>query len=502
MTATEHGPEEHSFRRAKRMVRWFSPRELSSAGLRVVLSAIFGAYADKRELQAALDEPDVIDCTAGPAAWVDYVSDLGDGFDPTYSIAYLLARDELEVTTDGKKTKLPRGQLLVMGGDEVYPTADVTSYENRTLGPYRAAFPHSDPPHPILLAVPGNHDWYDGLTAFMRVFCQRSWIGGWRTHQSRSYFAVQLPHRWWLWAIDIQFDTYIDSPQLAYFRRVQEELKAGDGVILCSAKPSWVETKKHAEAYATLDFFQRELIESKDAHVRLNLTGDTHHYARYRAADGATKMTAGGGGAYLSGTHHLPRDLDVPPAESVSRGKSPTVRHEQRHTWPSRGRSWFLSLGVFLLPFKNPSFAFLMAALYGLFGWAAAGVDEATLAGTIEEVAWKIVRSPFVVLLVLVARALVGFTKATGIKRWLVGAFHTAAHVAGVGLSVWLALRLPTWLPMLPDVDFESRPARLAFVALTAAWGAVVGTMVMAAYLCLAQVVRCNVNEVFAAQHL
>ncbi|HYO61657.1 MAG TPA: hypothetical protein VEU29_07135, partial [Actinomycetota bacterium] len=47
-----------------------------------------------------------------------------------------------------------------------------------------------------------------------------------------------------------------------------------------------------------------------------------------------------------------------------------------------------------------------------------------------------------------------------------------------------------------------SRPARLAFVALTAAWGAVVGTMVMAAYLCLAQVVRCNVNEVFAAQHL
>ena len=79
--------------------------------------------------------------------------------------------------------------------------------------------PHSDDP-PALFAVPGNHDWYDGLTAFLRFFCQGGWVGGWKTEQRRSYFAVKLPQRWWLLGIDIQFDTYIDAPQIDYFRTV------------------------------------------------------------------------------------------------------------------------------------------------------------------------------------------------------------------------------------------------------------------------------------------
>ena len=66
-------------------------------------------------------------------------------------------------------------------------------------------------------------------------------MGGWKTEQRRSYFAVKLPQRWWLIGIDIQFDTYIDAPQIAYFRRVAEDIRDGDGVILCTAKPSWVE---------------------------------------------------------------------------------------------------------------------------------------------------------------------------------------------------------------------------------------------------------------------
>ncbi|HEX2294183.1 MAG TPA: metallophosphoesterase [Actinomycetota bacterium] len=487
-------PDEHAFHPQEKMVRWFSPRELANAGLRVVLSAIFGAYADKRELQAALRDPGIVDCAAGDAAWVDYVSDLGDGFHSTYSVAYLLARPELEVTIGGAPLRLPRGNVLVMGGDEVYPTADVDSYQDRTLGPYRAALPHSDAPHPILLAVPGNHDWYDGLTSFMRIFCQGRWVGGWQTKQTRSYFAVQLPHRWWLWAIDIQFDTYIDAPQLAYFRdTVAPKLEAGDGIILCSAKPSWVETQKHAEAYATLDYFERELVEPHGAHVRMNLTGDTHHYVRYRAADGATKITAGGGGAYLSATHHLPTRLDVPPPESVARGKSDPVTHELRHTWPSAKGSRTQTLGVFSLLFKNPSFAFLMGALYALFGWAAVGVERAGLVDTIGEVAWKIARSPFLLVVILVGRALVGFTKSSGAKRWLVGIAHTAAHLVGVGACVWIAAEL---------VEPSSRPGRIAFVGVVAVAGAVVGTMVMAAYLYVADWFGCNTNEVFAAQHL
>ena len=93
---------------------------------------------------------------------------------------------------------------------------------------------------PHLFAIPGNHDWYDGLTSFTRLFTQRSWIGAWRTRQRRSYFALRLSDRWWLWATDIQFDTYIDGPQLEYFRKASADLKDGHRVILATAKPSWV----------------------------------------------------------------------------------------------------------------------------------------------------------------------------------------------------------------------------------------------------------------------
>jgi hypothetical protein len=44
-------PSELGFVR-KPMVRWLDPRQLVDTAVRVVVSGIFGAYADKRELQA------------------------------------------------------------------------------------------------------------------------------------------------------------------------------------------------------------------------------------------------------------------------------------------------------------------------------------------------------------------------------------------------------------------------------------------------------------------
>lgn len=91
---------------------------------------LFGAYLDKRELQNALDAR--IGTQIGPdgGLWLDYVADLGDGFDATYSVAYLLAQPEL--TVDGHR--LPRAQTLVMGGDQVYPSAAYEAYEDRCKG--------------------------------------------------------------------------------------------------------------------------------------------------------------------------------------------------------------------------------------------------------------------------------------------------------------------------------------------------------------------------------
>ena len=58
-----------------------------------------------------------------------------------------------------------------------------------------AALPYLEGAPPDMYALPGNHDWYDGLTSFMRLFCQGGWVGAWRTRQRRSYFAVKLPSK-------------------------------------------------------------------------------------------------------------------------------------------------------------------------------------------------------------------------------------------------------------------------------------------------------------------
>src|SRR4051812_32145628 len=172
-------------------VRWLAPGELVRTAIKVVLSSVFADYADRREVQAALPASVL---TLAPDAdgglWLDHVADLGDGFDSTYTVARLLASDELAVDQPpgggDEPMRLPRGRLLVLGGDEVYPTPSSTGYEDRMKGPYRAALPSgvADPP-PVLVALPGNHDWYDGLTAFLRAFTQRRPVGAWRTVQTR-----------------------------------------------------------------------------------------------------------------------------------------------------------------------------------------------------------------------------------------------------------------------------------------------------------------------------
>jgi len=110
-----------------KMVHWFSPSVLRDAARRAVLSAVFGSYADRRLIQAALnplddkalgsqsDFSEKITPQPDGSVWVDCVADLGDGFDSTYAIAYLLGQKSLELASN---LVLPRGQVLVMGGDE------------------------------------------------------------------------------------------------------------------------------------------------------------------------------------------------------------------------------------------------------------------------------------------------------------------------------------------------------------------------------------------------
>src|SRR5689334_8943087 len=154
-------------------VRWLAPGELFRTAIKVGLSSLFADYADRREVQAALPATTLtLAADDDGGLWFDHVADVGDGFDPTYTVARLLAADDLVVDpppgVEETPLRLPRGRMLVLGGDEVYPTPSSGGYEDRLKGPYRAALPAgaADPP-PFLVALPGNHDWYDGLTAFL-----------------------------------------------------------------------------------------------------------------------------------------------------------------------------------------------------------------------------------------------------------------------------------------------------------------------------------------------
>ena len=40
--------------------------------------------------------------------------------------------------------------------------------------------------------------------------------------QHRSYFALKLPHRWWLVGVDSALQSDLDVPQLEYFRHIAE----------------------------------------------------------------------------------------------------------------------------------------------------------------------------------------------------------------------------------------------------------------------------------------
>jgi len=184
------------------MVRWYQPLLLLRIGVRVLLAKVIGQIADNRELQAidARDQTNRWDCRHEEnELWLDFVAETGDGWAPSYSIASAAAQKTLTVDN----TTLPRAKILLLGGDLVYPDPSLAAYQARMLAPYCSACAQSgmrrDDRGADVFAVPGNHDWYDGLHAFQDIFCHDDpvnpkWpMGLWNKPQSHSYFRCSCP---------------------------------------------------------------------------------------------------------------------------------------------------------------------------------------------------------------------------------------------------------------------------------------------------------------------
>ena len=450
------------------MVHWFSPFVLAKVLRNVVASTLFGQFADRRLIQASLDVIDsttVIDkCCGGDKGvcggkdqpvWIDYVADLGDGFDSTYAIAYLLGQKEIPV---GDDLKLPRGNCLIMGGDQVYPDASQVAYQTRMERPYKFAFPKNNVrgSSPPVYLIPGNHDWYDGLTLFLAKFCGgdkiKNYLGNWATSQSRSYFAVHLAENWWVWGFDSQLGEDIDKPQADYFTSVAEKMQPNAKVIICASVPSWLKAditadeKEKDSYYRSLDYLANILKRHcRGVKVPLVIAGDLHHYSRYIAKESGTNfITAGGGGAFLHPTHHLSDKLKtiwVQTEQTLEIARSGQTDNKtedgKKAFYPPQATSRNLAFGNLKFFIKNWEFCPLLGILYWIGallmlvwdGYGATGGTDAFLSRFYNQMATLALTPTFVIIALVL---LVILYKAAEVKskprKWVAAIVHTLAH--------------------------------------------------------------------------
>jgi hypothetical protein len=277
--------------------------------------------------------PSVVEAL-GRDLWIDYVSDTGDDVSVSRAVARLVVeRYELpDPDRPGEHLLAPRGELLLFGGDTAYPVATAQEINDRVLVPFNEALTGRDQRPRVLLGIPGNHDWYDGLDGFGRMFRRRfddeeeprpsmlgmskpmleyyaEWarefvlggkvekpkalvLSGYVPVQNASYFLLPLSPGIHLYGVDRQLKR-IDSRQKHFFLEWARQHPEGCPWVLLPdplfrfGGPSRTGT----DMIQTLGF---------DFHARPHflLSGDIHHYERSNEG-GTLHVIAGGGGAFL-----------------------------------------------------------------------------------------------------------------------------------------------------------------------------------------------------------
>ncbi|XP_057974243.1 uncharacterized protein LOC131162100 isoform X2 [Malania oleifera] len=263
--------------------------------------------------------------------WFDFMADTGDGGNSSYTVARLLAQPSLHLFSSDSVHTLPRGDLLLIGGDLAYPNPSAFTYERRFFCPFEYALQPPlwyKPEHiavdkpelpfglselkqydgPQCYIIPGNHDWFDGLNTFMRYVCHKSWLGGWFMPQKKSYFALQLPKRWWIFGLDLALHGDIDVYQFKFFSELtRDKVGDDDSVIIMTHEPSWL-----------VDWYWSEVSGKNVSHLicdylkgrcKLQIAGDLHHYMRHSYVPSEKLvyvqhlLVNGCGGAFLHPTH-------------------------------------------------------------------------------------------------------------------------------------------------------------------------------------------------------
>ncbi|XP_042470048.1 uncharacterized protein LOC122052542 [Zingiber officinale] len=308
--------------------------------------------------------------------WFDFIADTGDGGNSSYAVARLLAQPSIQIKSSNSICVLPRGDLLLIGGDLAYPNPSAFTYERRFFSPFECAlqpppwyksehiaFNKPEVPYgiselrqydgPQCFLIPGNHDWFDGLHTFMRYICHKSWLGGWLLPQKKSYFALQLPKGWWVFGLDLALHCDIDVYQFKFFAELcKNKVGENDSVIVMTHEPNWL-----------LDWYWNETTGKNTSHLireylkgrcKLRMAGDLHHYMRHTVILPSSKKSVhaqhllvnGCGGAFLHPTHVF---QDFKEYDGVF--------YERRATYPSFDDSSKIALGN-ILKFRKKNWQF------------------------------------------------------------------------------------------------------------------------------------------------
>jgi hypothetical protein len=412
-------------------VAWYAPPVLLQAGEELMQSQRFQHNLDRRESFSPVLGP--IDLSARDAGelWIDFIADTGDGGNATFTVASAALAANLSLRdAQGAALLLPEGDLLLFGGDLAYPGASGPVYQYRFLEPFTMAldpasrFRRSDSAgngqvaRKLVAAIPQNHDWFDSASTFCRYFVaqDKGDVLGARTPQRQTYFALRLPHGFWVLAFDWALTGDLDRQQLEAFKALldpahDEGIRAGDDLLLIYPEPYWTRELGDSAPDGYPRRYQRleALLEARGARIRMRLAGDLHHYQRETLAadvDGSDThlVTCGSGGAFLHPTHSLnvsgrkvidraPEDgaIDAELRHRVRVGRSQDGKGPAfvaQATWPppatTRALAWRNLWALFALRFtrspwrqglrasvrdlwySNLAFALTVGALYGV----------------------------------------------------------------------------------------------------------------------------------------
>ena len=124
----------------------------------------------------------------------------------------------------------------------------------------------TEPPRPIF-GIPANHDYYDGIDGFNRLFRRPPFddieenmtykgsrgklllqIPTFTREQEASYIAIRLPFDWWMFGIDSENEK-LDFRQELFFKQIIEKKPAK--LILATPEPTTVFGKKSGDEEKT-----------------------------------------------------------------------------------------------------------------------------------------------------------------------------------------------------------------------------------------------------------